>query len=47
MTNKTRQQKYRDARKDEGLVCYRKYVKPEWIAALDALIQKLAKQETN
>jgi hypothetical protein len=43
MTNKNRQQKYRDARKDAGLVSYRRYIKPELIPALDALIAKLAK----
>lgn len=41
MNNKSRQQKFRDARKDEGLVCYRKYVKPEWIPALDEFLKKL------
>lgn len=39
--NKTRQQKYRDARKEAGLVLYRRYVKPELIPALDECLKKL------
>lgn len=41
MTNKARQQKYRDARKEAGLVLYRRYIKPEWTAALDEFLKKL------
>ncbi|MGZ8442557.1 MAG: hypothetical protein ACXWXZ_04075 [Candidatus Binatia bacterium] len=41
MSAKTRQQKYRDACKDAGLVSYRRYVKPEWVAALDECLRKL------
>lgn len=41
MTNKARQQKYRDARKEAGLVLYRRYIKPEWTAALDEYLKKL------
>ena len=41
MTNKTRQQKLREARKEAGLVSYRRYIKPEWASALDELLKKL------
>ena len=41
MTNKERQQKLREARKEAGLILYRRYIKPEWILALDELLKKL------
>lgn len=41
MTNKSRQKKFREARKEAGLVLYRRYIKPEWIAALDEYLKKL------
>lgn len=41
MNNKERQQKYRDARKEAGLILYRRYIRPEWASALDELLKKL------
>lgn len=41
MTNKTRQQKFRDARKEAGLVSYRRYIRPELVTVLDKLLEQL------
>lgn len=41
MTNKDRQKKFRDARKEAGLVSYRRYIRPELVAVLDKLLKQL------
>jgi hypothetical protein len=41
----TRQRALRNRRKAEGLKTLTRYVRPEWIPAIDALIDKLQENE--
>jgi hypothetical protein len=41
----TRQKALRDRRKAEGLKTLTRYVRPEWIPAIDALIEKLKQDD--